>query len=496
MERVALPILMLATAFCCATSQLTTNEIHQIDLMATKNSLNHKTQYYVAHRRSLILRRGSTMDFAIHMARNFDAELDKLRLEIGLGAFLQYLPILQNKTFDDATLDARIVQIQERRLELQLNLPANMAIGQWSLRISSKLNGTRDLNTVNVVDSLMVIFNPWCPEDQVFLASEPLRQEYVLNEVGKYYRGSYYRPQGRRWVYGQFDPSVLPSVFLMLNRMGLSVEDRVSAAKVARAVSAMANSHDDRGILVGDWSGSYLMGRSPESWSGSAPIFREFLRTDGNPVRFGQCWVFGGVTTTALRTLGIPSRMISNFVSAHDTDSTLTVDQFNRNGEKLEAITKDSIRNFHVWSEAWMTRNDLPTGFDGWQVIDGTPQQLSMGKFQLGPASVEAVKRGKVRYGYDVGFVFAEVNAPIVKWELDRRTQRFWRRTSVTTGHCGRRMLTKMVGYLDPSFTGTQDAVDIVSNYKYPIGSLEFKQAHNEAVTVSGLEPLAGLEGR
>ena len=38
------------------------------------------------------------------------------------------------------------------------------------------------------------------------------------------------------------------------------------------------------------------------------------------------------------------------------------------------------FRNFHVWNESWFKRRDLPQGYDGWQVIDGTPQEASEGE--------------------------------------------------------------------------------------------------------------------
>lgn len=42
-------------------------------------------------------------------------------------------------------------------------------------------------------------------------------------------------------------------------------------------------------------------------------------------------------------------------------------------------------RNFHVWNDCWMKRPDLPSGFDGWQVVDATPQETSSGKAGLAP---------------------------------------------------------------------------------------------------------------
>lgn len=65
-----------------------------------------------------------------------------------------------------------------------------------------------------------------------------------------------------------------------------------------------------------------------------------------------------------------------------------------------------------------MRRKDLTAIgiFDGWQVIDSTPQEASDGLYRVGPTSVEAVRRGDVIKPYDGKFVYAEVNADEVFW--------------------------------------------------------------------------------
>ena len=71
-----------------------------------------------------------------------------------------------------------------------------------------------------------------------------------------------------------------------------------------------------------------------------------------------------------------------------------------------------------------MSRPDLlPGQFDGWQVIDATPQELSDEKYRLGPCSVAAAKQGEVLKPYDSGFVFSEVNADKVYWRYAGITQ-------------------------------------------------------------------------
>lgn len=60
--------------------------------------------------------------------------------------------------------------------------------------------------------------------------------------------------------------------------------------------------------------------------------------------------------------------MVSNLVSAHDANATLTVDKyFNANDEELNydpnnEMGEDSIWNYHVWNDVYMARPDLPPG--------------------------------------------------------------------------------------------------------------------------------------
>lgn len=57
-----------------------------------------------------------------------------------------------------------------------------------------------------------------------------------------------------------------------------------------------------------------------------------------------------------------------------------------------------------------MRRPDLPTGFDGWQAVDATPQEESPqgGGYKTGPSPLKAIKEGN-SVQYDTNFVIAEV---------------------------------------------------------------------------------------
>ena len=47
----------------------------------------------------------------------------------------------------------------------------------------------------------------------------------------------------------------------------------------------------------------------------------------------------------------------------------------------VDGIEWESTWNFHIWTEIWARRRDLPdSSYDGWQIVDATPQEKSESK--------------------------------------------------------------------------------------------------------------------
>ncbi|XP_072852629.2 protein-glutamine gamma-glutamyltransferase 5 [Pogona vitticeps] len=434
----------------------------------------------------LVVRRGQVFAITLHFnARGYQPGQDSIYLIAETG----YWPEPQAVT-------RAVFQVEPGRLdpghtwravptrntsqskEVAVLAPARAPVGHYQLKMRLDSDGA---SSSYLLGDFVLLFNPWCPEDDVYLEGEAEREEYVLNEHGVIYQGNKNWISPMAWNYGQFEDGILDICLKVLDRSLNFQQDpakdsslRGSPVYISRVMSAMINSNDDSGVLLGNWGEDYAGGVRPTEWSGSVAILRQWERTGGRPVKYGQCWVFAAVLCTVMRCLGIPTRVVTNFDSAHEKDGNLVVDvYYDGTGRLVPAGRKDSIWNFHVWDECWMARRDLPLGCGGWQVVDATPQERSRGLYCCGPASVRAIREGDVNLPYDTAFAFSMVNADRVVWLLSGfgKEKLEW-----DTGAVGARISTKAVG--------SDRREDITSAYKAPEGSPEERRVFQKAVSL------------
>ena len=52
----------------------------------------------------------------------------------------------------------------------------------------------------------------------MYLPNDSALSEYIENDVGVIYKGAHKQPSGRQWIFGQFDPVVLPACCHILDK--------------------------------------------------------------------------------------------------------------------------------------------------------------------------------------------------------------------------------------------------------------------------------------
>ncbi|XP_041060188.1 protein-glutamine gamma-glutamyltransferase 2-like [Carcharodon carcharias] len=441
----------------------------QVDFQFEKNNKEHRTDKISTKR--LIVRRGQSFSIKVNFTDGFNPNDNKLKMIFETGPDPKKLngtkvEVPFTKSINLKRWSGIITSSTSNKLCIAISPSPRAKIGYHRLILEHAYKSDVQYHLGNFV----VLFNPWCSEDEVFLNSDLQRDEYVMNETGIIYVGSSDYIHDVPWNFGQFEEDILDICLKLLDKTPKYLKNPNKALRrrgfpvyIARIVSAMVNCNDDTGILYGSWSPPYSDGVYPGKWNGSVAILRKWHNSDCQAVRYGQCWVFAAVTCTVLRCLGIPTRVVTNFDSAHDTDANLTIDEYyNVEAENL-GESADSIWNFHVWVESWMARNDLSPGYDGWQAVDATPQEESDGIYCCGPASVNAIKEGEMDMQYDIPFVFAEVNAHCVDWLVFNSGEKM--KMKVNESRVGHKISTKRCG--------SEEREDITSNYKYPDGSVQ-----------------------
>nr|XP_057911466.1 protein-glutamine gamma-glutamyltransferase 5 [Doryrhamphus excisus] len=402
--------------------------LKEVDLHSQSNNQEHHTSELSEEQ--LIVRRGQSFKVTLKVTKPFHPGLHSLVLTAATGGThssenqgtLSRFGIPNPPSLSPTAKAVWTAELHRNSslstLILLITPPPDAPIGKFILK-GSLWDEEFQLAT------LVVLFNPWFSGDTVFMSDESKRQEYVINEHGVIYRGSTFHISGMNWDFGHFEEDMVDICLKILDKNlkhkenpSKDLASRSDPTYVGRVVSAMINNVDDPGVLVGNWSDSYAGGFSPSHWSGSHDILSQWMKNDSHPVKYGQCWVFAGVMCSVMRLLGVPTRVVSNFQSAHDTDANLTIDVYHADDGVDPIESDDSIWNFHVWVESWMTRPDLSKDgkYDGWQVLDPTPQEPSNGIYQCGPASLIAIRNGEIKLPYDVPFVFAEVNADCMDW--------------------------------------------------------------------------------
>uniref|UniRef100_A0A3B5LGM8 Protein-glutamine gamma-glutamyltransferase 2 n=1 Tax=Xiphophorus couchianus TaxID=32473 RepID=A0A3B5LGM8_9TELE len=444
--------------------------VKRVDLHCHANNVAHNTHEISTSQ--LIVRRGQPFSITLELDFAFSTS-DSVKLTVETGRFPS--PSRGTKcTFGTRVLmcgvgtkapwtcsiDAKSA-LKSGCVTLSVTPPADAPVGKYSLSI--------ELGRPSAVkESLVVLFNPWCQNDWVHLPDEKERKEYVMNEQGQIYRGTACDFSPMFWDFGQFEEEMVDICLKLLDvnpKHKRDPEDDVSARcnpiYVSRVISAMINCNDDMGILEGCWDGDYQDGVCPTRWTSSVNILQRWFQSGCKAVKYGQCWVFAGVMCTVMRFFGIPCRVVTNFVSGHDTNNSLTIDEYFDEYGLKQMGNADSIWNFHVWVEGWMKRPDLDQDgrYDGWQVLDPTPQERSEGMFCCGPAPVRAIHNGHTNLKYDIPFVFSEVNADINLWTDGSKIKMKY---LTDTAKVGQKISTKAVGS-----TAINDLTD---TYKYKEG--------------------------
>ncbi|XP_030069003.1 protein-glutamine gamma-glutamyltransferase E isoform X2 [Microcaecilia unicolor] len=456
-------------------------QVTKIDFQLALNKTAHHTNLYCCEK--LIVRRAQSFNIILSFNRELQSqECIEFTVETGPTPSESYktkavFPLSSSESTSSWSASHEASDSED--MSVTISSPADAVVGYYNLSLQV-IPECEDQTTSSKLGEFILLFNPWSSGDDVYLADEDQKQEYVMRDTGIYFLGHENNIMNATWNYDQFESDVLDICFTILDKSINHARDPVADhAKrnnplyVSRVVTAMVNSKDDNGVLVENWNGEYADGIDPKEWSGSAAILQKWYNEGYAPVKYGQCWIFAGLVCTVLRCLGIPVRIISTFNAAQDKDGNLTIDVYYDISGKRENVNEEGIWNVHIWNEAWFNRRDLGSSYNGWQAMDATPLKQSEGIYCCGPSSVAAIKEGDVDLAYDTAFMFAKVNADYAVWIKNEDGTK--KRVYNDAKEIGKFISTKAVG--------SDDREDITETYKYKEGSEKEREVFKKATS-------------
>jgi probable HAF family extracellular repeat protein len=350
----------------------------------------------------------------------------------------------------------------ERTMKMRVFIPSDAAVGEYAFRAVVKDSAGSRLYEKAFTNPVVILFNPWDPNDTTYMENAAWRDEYVETGVGLYtdFKNMAF------WSYEQYETDVLLGTMKLLE--GLSEADRAKPAVVTRWLTDRMNSVNLSGVLQDCWMAFGCEGSADWTANSSRTVF-ERARTMAWPVGYAQCYTFASVGVSALRTLGVPARTASVLHAGIDRNSppngvvervlcevespqgVRVIDP--SPGAPLNASCRVDLKDYedywlgsHVWGEAWFSRPDLGSGYDGWQAFDPSPllQKNDQYRSASGPVPVRAVRNWDYT-PLDASYVISQVDADIMTRVvyLDGRVELS---TEVDTTTIGSQIQTKRLG--------------------------------------------------
>ncbi|NWV69266.1 TGM1 glutamyltransferase, partial [Malurus elegans] len=91
----------------------------------------------------------------------------------------------------------------DHALWVGLTAPPDAPIGRYRVSVRTRTDAGEFDAPFEPENELVLLFNPWCPEDSVYMEKTSDLNEYVLNESGRIFYGTEDQIVDRSWNYGQ-----------------------------------------------------------------------------------------------------------------------------------------------------------------------------------------------------------------------------------------------------------------------------------------------------
>jgi hypothetical protein len=300
------------------------------------NKGNHHTDKYPSE--YIVLRRGQSFDLNADI-ENFDDGNHKIIFAITKpnGQTHEITAIKDGILGSGWDCSYTRKWYNQNKFHFKIHIPGNEQVGDYQLTCEiQKKDGTETYDTTDTPE-FYVIFNPWSSEDVDVYNRDFSDTELNHYVIGK--DGYNYHPSG-----GLVTWTIQPANQKIFSPAIETVSGDTAVRSAASKLSDKCRyTTDPNEVIEGRWG----RGRYRADWRNALDLINAWdSSTNTHPT--GQCMDFGGLLNAFERSVGIPSRMLTN-INSYDPH-------------------RGTVWNFHVWDENWVTHVDDTD----WSEIDGT----------------------------------------------------------------------------------------------------------------------------
>nr|XP_016852481.1 PREDICTED: protein-glutamine gamma-glutamyltransferase K [Anolis carolinensis] len=218
-----------------------------IDLMCSPSSSNRRSHHTNEYEyENLIIRRGQPFDMKLQFRQPYDPDDHRICLEFLVGPNPQvakktHILVPLGSPLSDLSWSAELRDTGTNTMTIRVNTSPEAVIGKYQFSVKTRSKAGEYQAPFDPRYEIYILFNPWCPDDPVYLDKTSSLDEYVLNESGRIYYGTETQIGERTWNYAQFDHGILDACLFMLDQRGMPHASRGDPIMVSRVVSAMVS---------------------------------------------------------------------------------------------------------------------------------------------------------------------------------------------------------------------------------------------------------------
>ncbi|GFO34752.1 hemocyte protein-glutamine gamma-glutamyltransferase [Plakobranchus ocellatus] len=234
--------------------------VKDIQLHIKENAESHHTDLFESTDRDLdpqlVVRRGQEFKLTLTFQRPWSSKDDDMNLifKIGdapnpnKGTFVS-IKLEEGKetsymTSESKEWGARILEQTGNTLTLGVYPPPDVIVGEWEYAVRTVKVKDEEVEEYDCEGSeeVIILLNPWCKDDDVYMENSDELKEYISNQIGLVFCGSYHSIQSKPWFYDQFLEGMLEaSLHLLRKANDFTITSKMGdPVYIARALSRIS----------------------------------------------------------------------------------------------------------------------------------------------------------------------------------------------------------------------------------------------------------------